>query len=86
MNASGRGKASGKVGLEVKECQSCYQRMSLREDNGVQARWKPGDQRIRRDQMMRVHDKDEEQERESTGRLTFTLWQPLIIVNGQHNL
>lgn len=85
MNASGRGKASGRVGLEVNECQSCYQRMSLREDSGVQARWEPGDQRIRRDQMMRVHDKDEEQERESTGRLKFTLWQPLIIVNGQQN-
>ena len=59
--------------------------MSLREDSGVQARWEPGDQRIRRDQMMRVHDKDEEQERESTGRLKFTLWQPLIIVNEQQN-
>lgn len=86
MNARGRGKASGRVGLEVKECQSCYQRMSLREDNGVQARWIPGDQRIRRDQMMTVYDKDEEQERESIGRLKFTLWQPLIIVNGQHNV
>ena len=64
MNARGRGKAIGRVGLEVKECQSCYQRMSLREDNGVQARWIPGDQRIRRDQMMTVYDKDEEQERE----------------------
>lgn len=85
MNASGRGKASGRVGLEVNECQSCYRRMSLREDSGVQARWEPGDQRIRRDQMMRVHDKDEEQERESTGRLKFTLWQPLIIVNEQQN-
>ena len=85
MNASGRGKASGRLGLEVNECQSCYRRMSLREDSGVQARWEPGDQRIRRDQMMRVHDKDEEQERESTGRLKFTLWQPLIIVNEQQN-
>ena len=31
-------------------------------------------------------DSDEEQERESTGRLKFTLWQPLIIVNTQHNV
>lgn len=67
MNAGGRGKASGRVGLEVKECQSCYQRMSLREGQWGPGQVKPGDQRIRRDQMMRVQDKDEEQERESTG-------------------
>ena len=40
--------------------------ITKREDHGVQARWKPEDWRIRRDQMMRVHDKDEEQERENT--------------------
>lgn len=63
----------GQGGTEVKNVKSSRQRMSLREANGVCVRWKPGDQRIRRDQMMRVHDKDEEQERESTGRLKLSI-------------
>lgn len=56
--------ASGRVGLGSKGMSKLLSKNVTERGQWVQARWKPGDQRIRRDQMMRVHDKDEEQERE----------------------
>lgn len=44
----------------------------ITEDHRVQARWKPEDSRIRRDQVMGVHDNDGEQARENIKRLKFT--------------